>query len=307
MKNNFYYNSQDHCTKIHSIEWIPEGPIKAVLQISHGMVEFIDRYDEFAHFLNEHGYYVVGQDHLGHGESVTSDEKHGYFSKNSGNKCVIQDIDTLYRITKKKYPNVPYFLLGHSMGSFLIRQYIIDHTDGISGVIIMGTGNQPSFVVKSGRILCQILASFKGWKYRSNFVNHLAFGGYNKKFSPARTSVDWLSRNTKNVDEYLKNPWCTFIFTLNGYYNMFLGMESLYRKDYFHHIPESLPVLFVSGKDDPVGDFGKGVYKVYKKFKKNNMTDVSLKLYEKDRHEILNETDRKIVFQDLLKWMDKRI
>lgn len=308
MKKHFYYPSQDGKTKIHAIEWIPEGNISAILQISHGMVEYIDRYDAFARFLNEHGYYVVGHDHLGHGESIQTKEHWGYFDEKNGNECVIGDIHQLRQITQEKYPAVPYFLLGHSMGSFLARQYLTIHGKGLSGAIIMGTGNQPLFLVKLGKILCRLIASFKGWHYRSRFVNHMAFGGYNKKFCPSRTPMDWLSRNPKNVDNYLSEDCCTFIFTVNGYYHMFRGMEHLSKKENFEQIPKDLPVFFVAGKDDPVGDFGKGVTSVWQKYKDGGIKDVSLKLYTNDRHEILNEDDRETVYQDIYQWLEtKRI
>ena len=263
MKQHFSYPSQDGKTKIHAIEWIPEGNISAVLQISHGMVEYIDRYDEFARFLNEQGYYVVGHDHLGHGNSVQSKEDWGYFEEKNGNECVIGDIHRLRQITQKKYPDIPYFILGHSMGSFLTRQYLTIHGNGLAGAIIMGTGNQPLFLVKLGKMLCRLIASFKGWHYRSHFINNMAFGGYNKKFAPARTPMDWLSRNPKNVDTYLSEDCCTFIFTVNGYYHMFRGMEHLAKKENFEQIPKNLPVFFVAGQDDPVGGFGKGVKAVW--------------------------------------------
>lgn len=306
MKHHFYYPSRDGQTQIHAIEWIPEGAVKAVLQISHGMVEYIDRYDEFASYLCDRSFYVVGQDHLGHGESVANDELHGYFHETQGNEHVIGDIHKLRQLTTEKYPNVPYFLLGHSMGSFLTRQYITMYGNGLAGVIIMGTGNQPLILVKAGKLLCRLVAAFKGWTYQSEFINNMAFGGYNKKFQPARTSMDWLSRNTENVDKYLKDPWCTFTFTVNAYYHMFRGMEQLLKQENFKKIPRELPIFFVAGKDDPVGDFGKGVVAVYQKYKKE-FSDVSLKLYERDRHEILNEIDRKKIFRDIYAWLDKRI
>lgn len=308
MKQHFSYPSQDGKTKIHAIEWIPEGNISAVLQISHGMVEYIDRYDEFARFLNEQGYYVVGHDHLGHGNSVQSKEDLGYFEEKNGNECVIGDIHRLRQITQKKYPDIPYFILGHSMGSFLTRQYLTIHGNGLAGAIIMGTGNQPLFLVKLGKMLCRLIASFKGWHYRSHFINNMAFGGYNKKFAPARTPMDWLSRNPKNVDTYLSEDCCTFIFTVNGYYHMFRGMEHLAKKENFEQIPKNLPVFFVAGQDDPVGGFGKGVKAVWQKYKNGGIKDVSIKLYKDDRHEILNEDDRQTVYEDIYQWLEtKRI
>lgn len=306
MKNNFYYQSKDKATQIHTIEWIPDGEVKAVLQISHGMVEYIDRYDEFARFLNERGYYVTGQDHLGHGESVQSDEYHGYFHDGDGNECVIGDIHELRQMTAQKYPDVPYFLLGHSMGSFLTRQYIKMHGDGLAGVIIMGTGNQPLALIKLGEILCRIVAGVKGWNYRSRLINNMAFGGYNKKFTPAQTPVDWISKNEDNINKYMKDPWCTFIFTVNGYYHMFRGMEQLAKKENFNKIPKSLPVFFVAGQDDPVGDFGKGVEHVCQKYRDGGIRDVSIKLYKGDRHEILNETDRFDIYEDLYQWLETK-
>ncbi len=305
MKNHFYYQSKDGKTRIHAIEWAPETEVKAVLQISHGMVEYIDRYDEFAHFLSQRGYYVVGQDHLGHGESVHNDSCHGYFHETHGNEYVIGDIHKLRKITSKKYPDVPYFMLGHSMGSFLTRQYITIYGDGLSGVIIMGTGNQPLPLIRLGKILCRIIAGLKGWTYRSSFINNMAFGSYNKRFQPARTKMDWLSKNEDNIDSYLKDPWCTFLFTVNAYYHMFRGIEQLSLRKNFDRIPRNLPVFFVAGKDDPVGNFGKGVTTVWRKYKKSGFKDVSLKLYENGRHEILNETDRHIVFRDIYLWLKK--
>ena len=202
MKNHFYYPSQDNQTQIHAIEWIPKCGVKAILQISHGMVEHIERYDAFADYLSKRGFYVVGQDHLGHGASVTDDEKHGYFHDTHGNEHVIGDIHKLRQITTSRYPNVPYFMLGHSMGSFLTRQYITMYGAGLAGVVIMGTGNQPLALVRLGKLLCRIVASVKGWTYRSTLINNMAFGGYNRKFRPARTPMDWISRNPENVDNY---------------------------------------------------------------------------------------------------------
>lgn len=306
MKRNFYYKSKDNKTQIHAIEWIPDGNVNAVLQVSHGMVEYIDRYDEFARYLCERGYYVVGQDHLGHGESVQSEDYHGYFHDGDGNECVLGDIHELRQITKEKYPDIPYFLLGHSMGSFLTRQYIKMHGEGLAGVIIMGTGNQPLALVKLGKMLCKIVAGIKGWNYRSQFVNSMAFGGYNRRFTPARTPVDWISRNEDNIDRYVKDPWCTFVFTVNGYYHMFRGMEQLAKKENFNRIPKTLPVFFVAGQDDPVGSFGKGVERVCRKYRDGGIQDVSIKLYKDDRHEILNETDRFDVYEDLYQWLESK-
>lgn len=301
MKREFYYPSRDGVTKIHAIEWIPEGEVTAVLQMCHGMVEYIDRYHEFADFLTKHGVYVVGHDHLGHGKSVVSQEKLGFFHETDGNAYVIADIQQLRMQTAKKYPGVPYFIMGHSMGSFLVRQYLGLYSGGLSGAIIMGTGEQPSLVVNAGKLVCKIIAAIKGWDYRSKFVNNLAVGAYEKKMGAA-----WLSKNPENVKKYHEDPLCGFVFTVNAYYHMFSGIAKMNQQEKEGKVAKSLPLLFVAGKDDPVGNYGKGVENVYNKYKKCGYQDVQLKLYEEDRHEILNEEDKDVVFQDILTWLEIR-
>ena len=301
MKREFYYPSRDGVTKIHAIEWIPEGEVTAVLQMCHGMVEYIDRYHEFADFLTKHGVYVVGHDHLGHGKSVVSQEKLGFFHETDGNAYVIADIQQLRMQTAKKYPGVPYFIMGHSMGSFLVRQYLGLYSGGLSGAIIMGTGEQPSLVVNAGKLVCKIIAAIKGWDYRSKFVNNLAVGAYEKKMGAA-----WLSKNPENVKKYHEDPLCGFIFTVNAYYHMFSGIAKMNQQEKEGKVAKSLPLLFVAGKDDPVGNYVKGVENVYNKYKKCGYQDVQLKLYEEDRHEILNEEDKDVVFQDILAWLEIR-
>lgn len=241
MRDEFYFPSKDGNTEIHTIEWKPEGEVKAVLQICHGMVEYIKRYDEFAEFLCGKGFYVVGNDHLGHGKSVQAKSEYGFFSEKYGNACVIGDIHTLRQRTMKKYPNVPYFMLGHSMGSSLLRQYIQMYGKGLSGAIIMGA--------------------------------------------------------------YVSDPLCSFVFTVNAYYSMFSGMISMQRKEGVYMIPKNLPILFAAGSEDPVGNFGKGVRKIYEKYRAAGIRDVSLQLYTGDRHEILNESDREQVYDDLFEWL----
>lgn len=306
MKQEFYYPSKDGRTKIHAIEWIPEREVTAVLQICHGMVEYIDRYDEFARFLNENGYYVVGHDHLGHGQSVVSKDKLGFFHESKGNACVIGDIHYLRKFTQKRYPDVPYFILGHSMGSFLLRQYIGLYGNGFAGAIVMGTGSKSDFILAVGKLVCRIFALVKGWEYRSDLVNSMAFGGFNKKFAHETTGSNWLSRNPVNAQNYAKDPLCNFVFTVNAYYQMFCGIQAVNRQERNEKVPKTLPIFFVAGREDPVGNFGKSVESIYKNYKSCGIQDVSIKLYEKDRHEILNEVDRRIVFEDLLRWIEKR-
>ena len=305
-KREFTYLSADGRTNIHGVEWKPEqGEITAVLQIVHGMVEFIDRYEEFAEFLTERGFVVVGNDHLGHGASIASKQDYGFFSEENGNAAVLKDIHHLKRLTEKAYEHVPYYMLGHSMGSFLLRQYLCLRGEGLDGAIVMGTGTKPVPVLKAGRVLCRGLAAIFGWHHRSLLIDRMAFGGYNKHFEPARTIADWLTKDEAIVDRYLADERCTFRFTLNGYYNLFYSMEQASWEENLRRMPKELPILFVSGREDPVGDFGRGVEKVWSRFRSVGMQKVSQKLYDTDRHEILNETDREDVYRDLADWLNK--
>ena len=306
MKREFYYLSKDEKTQIHAIEWKPEGKPKAVVQLCHGMVEYIDRYHDFADYLSKNGYYVVGHDHLGHGKSIVSTAQLGFFHETKGNECVIGDIHQLRVRTEEMYPNIPYFMLGHSMGSFLVRQYLGFYGAGLTGAIIMGTGNQPTIILQAGKLVCKVTALFKGWKCRSGLVDSMAVGSYNKEFEKETDGSNWLSRNPENVTQYRNDLLCGYMFTVNAYYHMFDGMVKMNAQEKAGRIPRGVSIAFVAGKDDPVGNFGKGVREVYKKYKQMGVQDVKIRLYENDRHEILNELDREVVYQDLLMWLDKR-
>lgn len=304
MKNAFSYPSKDGITNIHATEWKPVGDVRAVLQISHGMIEFIDRYDRFANFLCDYGILVVGNDHLGHGESVVSDAQHGYFAKN-GNECVIEDMHTLQALTAVRYPNVPYFLLGHSMGSFLVRQYIEKYGNALAGAIIMGTSHQSTATLRSAEALCISLAKIHGWEYRSPLLHRMTLGSYNKEFEPSRTRNDWLTRDERLVDTYNGHPWNNFRFTINAYYHMFKGME--YANHHIKDTPADLPIFIVSGAKDPVGQFGLGAKKVYDSLKKAGVLDIQMRLYENDRHELLNEINHNQIDHDILNWLQEHM
>lgn len=307
MKKEFYYPSKDGLTQIHAIEWIPEAEVRGILQIAHGMVEFIDRYDRFATFMASQGFYVVGNDHLGHGKSVTDASQYGYFAKHDGNFCVIGDMLQLREDTRKKYPDLPYFILGHSMGSFLTRQFIEKHGEGLSGAIIMGTGYQPTATLDMAIAMTAVLQQARGGHFRSEMINNMALGAYNASFEPSRTKNDWLTKDEAIVDAYVANPLNQFVFTVNGYYNLFRGLRYAERQENLDKIPKDLPILVVSGANDPVGEFGKGPRLVAQSYQKTGIKDVTLKLYENDRHEILNELDKETVDHDLLQWIEARM
>ncbi|MBP3880319.1 MAG: alpha/beta hydrolase [Lachnospiraceae bacterium] len=307
MKKEHYFQSSDEKTSLHAIVWEPEGPVKAVLQITHGMVEFIDRYDRFARVLSEQGFCVCGFDLLGHGLSVTSEEELGFFRHPDGNRAVIEDIRHLQCIMKKHYPDVPYFMLGHSMGSFFTREYIEYFGNSLTGAIIMGTGSQPAGVVSAGKAMCRAEAAVHGWHYRSAAIDAMAFGSYNKAFEPAHTHMDWLTKDEAIVDAYVANPLNTFRFTVNGYYTMFTAIGNAQDPAKIAMIPKDLPILLVSGEMDPVGGMGKGVQQAYESYKKAGIANVQMHLFENDRHEILNETDHEKVDEYILSWLEQRI
>ena len=309
-EKRFSFLSADGKTKIDAVKWIPEdGNYHAILQISHGMVEFIDRYKPFAEYLNQQGYLVVGHSHLGHGNSVQSKEDWGYFAEEDSSKVLIKDMHKLRTIIQKKNPNIPYFMLGHSMGSYLLRRYLTVYHKNLNGAVIMGTGCVSDGLSQMGKLLCSAMAKVFGWRYRSKFVNSLTFSGPYKKFDMDGTNPknNWLCRNTEIVEKYYNKPECRFIFTLNGFHMLMDTVWYDNQMKYIKKIPSNLPILFVSGKDDPVGDLGKGVKKVYRMFQKAGLIDVSCKLYENDRHEILNELDREVVYSDILAWMERRL
>lgn len=302
-KRNFTFRSSDGKTRIHAIEWVPEGEIRGILQIVHGMTEYIGRYDRFARYMCEHGFYVVGHDQLGHGASVTTNDKHGYFGEPDGNRFVIMDIRKLHRHTMKKYPELPHFMMGHSMGSFLVRQYITRFGSDLAGAIILGTSWYPEPVLAFGLGLCRLIIRRKGPMYRSRILLDLTSRSNNKRLEEAPTGYEWLTKDTKIVEAFSVHPWCTFRFTANGYYHMFRSIEACQKPANIRMIPFDLPILLISGAEDPVGKYGEGVLKVYQTYLAQGLTKVVMKLYAGDRHELLNETDHFIVDRDIYHWI----
>lgn len=283
-----------------------------ILQIVHGMAEYIDRYHRLAVFLAEKGILVVGNDHLGHGKSIYNkgDEKHtgsshpyGYFCSQDPATTAVKDVHRLKKMIQEENPGVPYLMLGHSMGSFILRNYLCAYGTGIDGAIIMGTGMQPRALLGFSKKLVKFLTVFQGEKHKSALVNALAFGSYNKKISHPVSAMDWLSRDSVEVAKYNEDPLCGFTFTLGGFATLFELIDRLHDKTRLEKMPKNLPVLFMSGTKDPVGDYGKAVEGVYRSFRELGMTNVNIKLYEDDRHELVNESDREMVWKDIYEWV----
>lgn len=291
---------------LHGFRCIPDGEIRAVLQLSHGMVEHIDRYKPLAEYLAARGILVTGHDHLGHGGSIRTENDLGFFAQPDGNRAVLEDLYAMTRLTKNLYPNVPYFLLGHSMGSFYARQYLCEKGSELSGAIIMGTGYQPKALVQTAKVLCRVLAVFFGWHHRSKLVANLSFMGYNKGLE-GRTDSDWLNRDAAEVDKYLADPKCGFTFTLNAYYSMFTGILRLYDPLLLAQVPKELPLLFLAGDADPVGEQGKGVQRAVQSLKDTGVQNIQCTLYPGARHELLLEQNRQEVFSDIASWLEQQI
>lgn len=306
-KSEVFIPSADGKNKLHTVIWEPDKEYpRAVLQIVHGMSEYVERYNGFASFLTKNGFAVIGNDHLGHGKSIKSDDDLGFFASNNGDKIVIKDLYSVLLFAKDKWQGVPVFILGHSMGSFFVRQFITEYSEKLNGAIVMGTGFIADIASKIGMTVSNIICKSKGEKYRSKMLEDLTLGSNNKPFAPNRTPDDWLSRDEKVVDDYVADRLCGFRFTARAYNDFFKIIHSLAINKNAQGIVKSLPILITSGEVDPVGG-KKACEKLLFKYESAKIVDTSLKLYPNDRHEILNELDKETVYKDLADWMISKL
>lgn len=309
MKKDFYFKSADGISKVHGILWMPEGEICGVLQLIHGMVEYIGRYDEFARYMNSKGFVVIGHDHLGHGETAGNPENFGFFADRYGFRYMLKDIHYVSRLAKAKADEkgVPFFILGHGMGSLLLRRYLTMWGNLPDGVIIMGTAHYPQWMCTAGCVLARLVCLLKGSRYHSKLLYALTNGGYEAQFGNKKRPGSWLTRDAKKVEEYQAHEWCGFTFTASAYYELFSLMRELAEQKDFDYIPRELPILIQSGMEDPVGNYTKGVLTVYNTFTAIGMKDVDIRFYLDDRHEILNELDREQVYDDICDWLMRHV
>ncbi|MBQ2730301.1 MAG: lysophospholipase [Clostridia bacterium] len=291
---------------LHCIEWIPEDRPRAVLQIVHGMVEYIDRYDDFARYLCSQGIAVVGHDHPGHGKTAAENDL-GYIRKEKGSLLLVNCAYSVTKYIKENYPDVKNFILGHSMGSFVVRRYLTAYSDKVAGAVIVGTGTPPGAVLSLGYGLANLLSKLKGERHPSKFLTNLSFSGYNSRFPKEEGEHAWISRDREIVRKYDSDPFCTYTFTVSGFCVLYETLMFLSKKTDFDRIRKDLPVLVTAGGEDPVGSYGKGPRELYELFKDRGVSDAELKLYEGGRHEIINETDRDSVYRDLCDWICARI
>ena len=306
--SEFTFLSTDGKTQLHGMRWEPEGrSVRAVLQLCHGVAEHIARYDAFARYLNSLGIAVVGHDHLGHGLSLPEGGTPVYFGEGNTWHTVVDDIYVLHQRIRLWYPDVPLCIMGHSMGSFLTRTYLIRYPGTVKAAIIMGTGWQPKAVIAGGLAVAKAVGAVVGESGTSDLVTQLAFGAYNKAFAPNRTSLDWLSASDNNVDAYIADPLCGQKTSIGLFYEMLGGIRFVSAQKNINSMNLNTPILFISGDRDPVGEMGKGVRRAYNAFRRAGVRDVEIKLYRGLRHEILNEDCRAVVYNDIWNWIEKHL
>lgn len=305
MRTDFWFDSRG-AGKIHCCKWAPEGEPRAVLQIVHGIAEFIERYDTFANYLSERGIVVVAEDHMGHGQSINGDGVQGYF--HGGWFNAVADTYQLLSQTKSEYPELPYILFGHSMGSFMARTILCKYPDsGIAAAIICGTGWQPAFALPVLIKLIEAMNKKAGETAPNQKLNDMIFGSYNSKVEHRRTTHDWLTRDDEIVDAYIAHPLCGFVPSGGLMRDMMQGIYYIEQRDNLAKMRKDLPVFFIAGGDDPVGSYGKGIHQAANAFRKAGMTDVSVRIYPLCRHEILNEINKEEIFEDIIQWIGEKV
>ena len=281
-------------------------PVRGVVQIVHGMCEYFSRHTPFAKHLCSQGFIVCGHDLIGHGASAPNSDNLGFFALKDGWKYLIEDVGQLREIMEKGYPDLPYFMVGHSMGSMILRLYLTRHSQGLSGAIISGTTG-PNSGGSIGIALADILARVRGMTYRSKTLHSMVFGSYNKPFVNENRPFAWLSRDRAIGDAYEMDEKCNFIFTVAGFRDLFQLVYRCNHRRCFQKTPKDLPLLLISGDQDPVGGYGKGVSLVYKRFKKTGHDELSFFLIKNDRHEIFLELDKEDIFYDVVEWINENL
>lgn len=303
----FTFPSRDGFHTIHAMKWQSDEvePI-GILQLVHGMAEYIARYEETAVYFAEKGFIVVGDDHLGHGDTAKEYGDYGFFCKNDPVTVLVRDEHRLKKIIQKEHEGLPYFILGHSMGSLILRNYLCRYGSGINGAVVCGTAHHGRMSLFAGKILTGFLKMAGKEKNKSAFLDEIMFGSYNKR-TEKRTEFDWICSDERVVDAYMNDPGCGFLFTVNGFDTILELVKKLNKRSYLEKMPKKLPVLFIAGTEDPVGNYGKSVQDVYDTFLHLDLTKVQIKLYNDARHELLNEKQKMQVYEDVSNWLSKVI
>ena len=300
----FCVGSSDGRTALAAYRLVPNAP-KAMVQISHGMCEYFLRYKEFAAYLAERGFLVFGHDHIGHGHTAEHADALGFTVSGGGADCLVEDVHRVSEAMRAEYPDLPLILFGHSMGSFIARCVLQKYGNEYTAAIICGTGG-PETPAGAGKMLASLMMLFCGERYRSSLLKSIAFAGYNKKYEKGCDRNAWLTRDRSVVERYNADPLCAYTFTLRAYHDLFELVSRVSRKEWAGTLPKELPVLVVSGEEDPVGAWGKGVRTVAARMQEAGMKDVTLCLYPHMRHEILNELEKERVWQEIFQWIETK-
>lgn len=300
--------STDGHTQVHAVLWWPDQEPKAVVQLVHGMAEHIMRYEPFARYLCARGFAVCGHDHVGHGRSVDDASGLGCLPVHGGRDVLVGDVGRMRAVMRRRVDAAcPHFLFGHSMGSFVVRAYIADCAQGLAGAIICGTGHIPPATSAAGNVLARLIARVRGEDYVSRLLGEASVGAYTRAIPDARTPLDWLSYDEGNVDAYLADDLCGFAFSAGGNATLMALTGEVCAPACFARIPSQLPLLFVAGDADPVGNMGEGVRTAAQMATDAGVQDVTCTIYEHMRHEILNEADAPRVMEHIATWMEERL
>lgn len=307
MKSSTFEFKDNEGYSLFTYLWEPDDNMtkKGIIQVIHGLAEHAKRYERFAKEATDKGFIVVADDHRGHGKTAKNDEELGYLGEKNGFQMMVEDEYILTKLMKEKYPSMPYFILGHSMGSFILQRYIEEYGKELNGAILSGSAGPNPMLLYPGKFIARIAMLINGPKKKSKFLNNLSFGSYNSAFKPNRTDFDWLSRDEKEVDKYIEDKCCGFVCSTSLYYFLTKGMIEMHKKHNLNLIPKSLPIIILSGSKDPVG--AKTVPNLYKIYLKLGLTDVELKIYDNARHEILNEINREEVTRDIIGWIQRHL
>jgi alpha-beta hydrolase superfamily lysophospholipase len=279
---------------------------KAAINIFHGMGEHSERYDELAEVLTDAGFAVYASDQRGHGKTAGRIEKLGHYADNNGWFIVLDDLKMLTGIIEKENPGIDIFIFGHSAGSFLATECLILYPENIKGVILSGTACSPGLLGYVGILAAKLVIKKGGPAAKSPLHKKLTFEKYNNFFKPNRTTADWISRDENVVDKMLADPYCYQLFSAAFYSDLARALLRINDKKNINKIPKNMPVFIMSGTECAVGDFKKGVTKVYNSFLKAGMRDVDFKLYKDARHELINELNKSEVFEDITAWLNKK-
>ena len=304
------FPSADGRSTIRALVWWPElaagTRARGVVQVIHGMAEHVERYDALARLFASRGFVVCGDDHAGHGASCDPDG-YGCLPARGGAEALVADEHTLRRlVTERMGADAPYLLLGHSLGSYIARVYLAEHGKGLAGVILSGTGTLPVAVSWAGHALARLTCAVRGEDYRSKLLDGMGVGGYARAV-PGRTGCEWLSHNEKNVASYVADPRCGFMFSAGGYAAVTKLTARACSLAWARRAPHDVPLLFVSGAEDPVGDNGRGVRAAAELARRAGQMHVDVRIYEGMRHEIFNEVDGGRVMADVLSWVEERL